>query len=205
MSARRSFAAGSGRRATRRRSRGTLAVIAALLIGSALVRLGTEAGQALARTPSDPDTPQDARVDADGCAPAPDIARVLETLATREDRIAAREQEIAERMQALSVANREIDRRMAELEAAEAALRETIALAEDAAEQDLARLTEVYESMKPKEAVPLFEAMAPEFAAGFLGRMRPEVAAGILAGMRPESGYAISALLAGRNLGVPTE
>lgn len=189
----------------RRRGRGTLAAIAILLVGSAVVRLGTEAGQALARAPVGAGDQKESAAVTEGCAPAPDIARVLDALATREDRIAEREQEIAERMQALSVANREIDRRMAELEAAEAALRETIALAEDAAEKDLARLTEVYESMKPKEAVPLFEAMSPEFAAGFLGRMRPEVAAGILSGMRPDSAYAISALLAGRNVEAPTE
>jgi flagellar motility protein MotE (MotC chaperone) len=203
MSAGRAAPPAATRRPPRRRGRGTLATIAALLIGSAVVRLGTEAGQAIARTPEDAPGPEAEA--ASGCAPAPDIARVLETLSERETRIAAREQEIEARMQALSIANREIDTRMAELEAAEEALRETIALAESAAEEDLARLTEVYESMKANEAVPLFEAMAPEFAAGFLGRMRPDAAAGILAGMRPEAAYAISALLAGRNVGTPTE
>lgn len=188
------------RRAPRRSGRGTLAVIAALLIGSALLRLGADAGQALARAPESPDD----AAGGDGCTPPPDVARVLDALAEREVRLDTRAEEIDARTQALAVADAEIDRRMAELEEAEATLRATIADAETAAEDDLTRLTEVYESMKPKEAVPLFEAMTPEFAAGFLGRMRPEAAAGILAGMTPDSAYAVSALLAGRNFEVPT-
>ncbi|RBI84637.1 hypothetical protein DRV85_11830 [Rhodosalinus halophilus] len=191
------------RRAPRRRGRGTLAAIATLLIASAAVRLGTEAGHALARTPKETGTGTTER--GGECAPAPEVAKVLQALEAREERIATREAEIAARLDALSVANREIDRRMADLEAAEAALRDTIALAETAAEDDLSRLTAVYEAMKPKEAAPLFEAMAPTFAAGFLGRMRPEAAAGILAGMNPDAAYAVSALLAGRNAEAPTE
>ncbi len=94
---------------------------------------------------------------------------------------------------------------MQELTDAEARLRENLALADGAAEQDLVRLTAVYEAMKPAEAAPLFAAMAPEFAAGFLGRMRPDAAAAILSGMNAEAAYAISVLIAGRNALVPKE
>ena len=79
----------------------------------------------------------------------------------------------------------------------------TVAVADQAAEADVARLVTLYESMKPKEAAPVFEAMAPDFAAGFLARMRPDSAAQVLAGLKPETAYAISLLMAGRNANAP--
>ena len=42
--------------------------------------------------------------------------------------------------------------------------------------------------------------MAPEFAAGFLGQMGAVPAALILANMEAEKAYAVSLLLAGRNV-----
>ena len=92
---------------------------------------------------------------------------------------------------------------MAKLAAAEEKLNETLARADGASEADLTRLTDVYQSMKPKDAAALFATMAPEFAAGFLGRMRPEASAAILSGMSPENAYTISVILAGRNANVP--
>ena len=43
--------------------------------------------------------------------------------------------------------------------------------------------------------------MAPEFAAGCLGQMGAVSAAQILANMEAEKAYAVSLLLAGRNVG----
>ena len=88
---------------------------------------------------------------------------------------------------------------LGDLEAAEAGLDAAIAQASAAAEDDVAQLTAVYESMKPKDAAALFETMEPAFAAGFLGRMRPEAAAAVMTGMSPDRAYAVSAILAGRN------
>ncbi|MEP4475030.1 MAG: hypothetical protein ABJ024_08265, partial [Lentilitoribacter sp.] len=78
-----------------------------------------------------------------------------------------------------------------------------MALANTAAEDDLVRLTAVYENMKPKDASALFEQMEPGFAAGFLGRMRADAAAGILSGLSPQVAYSISVILAGRNADIP--
>ncbi|NHX27768.1 hypothetical protein HA397_27890, partial [Escherichia coli] len=83
--------------------------------------------------------------------------------------------------------------------AAEDSLRATLTLAETAAESDLARLTAVYENMKPKDAAGLFEQMSPDFAAGFMGMMRPDAAAQIMAALDPATAYSISVVLAGRN------
>ena len=71
--------------------------------------------------------------------------------------------------------------------------------------KDVAQLTAVYAAMKPKEAAAVFEEMDPAFAAGFLGRMKPDAAAQIVAGLSPGKAYSISVILAGRNVGTPTE
>lgn len=185
------------------RSNGRALVVLALLLASGgALHLGTGVGTALARAP-DPAQVDLAAADPVIC-PAPPAA-LAEALRQREAQIATREAAFAERLAALDLANRTIDQRMAELQATEAKLSETLALADGAAENDLSRLTSVYEAMKPKDAAALFTTMEPDFAAGFIGRMRPEAAGAVLAGLPSENAYAISVLLAGRNALVPKE
>jgi len=177
---------------------GVLPLLAALFLVSGIVRLGLGATAVLANGPE----PDLAAVPPGCTAPGADL---LAAFAERESRLAARETQVADRQQALNVAEVEVAQKLAELVAAETSLAATLALAETAAEDDLGRLTAVYEAMKPQEAAALFQAMAPEFAAGFLGRMRPEPAAAIMAGLDPTTAYSISVILAGRNANVPTE
>jgi len=188
----------------RRGSRSVLLAIAVMLGLSGLLRLGSEAGSAFA-SGSVPVVHEAAAPDLAQCNTADDIAVVLAVLDEREVRVAQRESDLDARVQALSVAESQVARNLTALEEAEARLSATMARASTAAEEDLERLTSVYENMKPKQAAPVFAAMDPEFAAGFLGRMRPDVSAAIMAGLEPEVAYAISALLAGRNADAPTE
>lgn len=183
---------------TRRR---VLAPVLLLLLGSAALRLaiGTEAAFAEAGAAADTAAPPQV---AD--CPMPEVSdEVIAALTAREARLTAAELQFADRMQALRVAETEIDTKLAELRAAEESLARTLALADSAAEDDVARLTAVYENMKPDQAAALFQQMDPAFAAGFLARMRPDAAAGILSGLPPETAYTISALLAGRNANAP--
>lgn len=180
--------------------RGTLAILAILLAASGALRLGDSVGAAMALQASGPEALSSAPLN----CPAPPVALVA-AMKERDETLIAREAAINDRMAALSLAEEAITSRLAELETAEAKLRETLSIADGAAENDLARLTAVYEAMKPTEAAMLFETMAPEFAAGFLGRMRPEAAAAVLTGMKPETAYAISVLIAGRNALAPKE
>jgi len=130
---------------------------------------------------------------------------MLTAFSEREERIASREVALKDRMHALQIADEAVTRKLTELSEAEEQLRATIALAETAAEDDLDRLTRVYENMKPKQAAALFEEMDPNFAAGFLARMRPESAAAVMAGLSPEAAHLFSVVLAGRNADVPRE
>lgn len=202
----------------RRKQKGALAAIGALLLASAVVRVGAGASQALAREEAAPvqheaeaehgtQVAADTRHETDQAPPMAesDILPLINALKAREARVRKREEAIDVRMQALSVAEQEIERRMTALVDAEERLRETLTLARTAAEDDLTQLTDVYAKMKPKQAAALFQQMDPQFAAGFLSRMRPDSAAAIMAGMEPEAAYLISVILAGRNADVPRE
>src|SRR6056297_2197283 len=191
------------RRRPRGQARGALVLIAALLVTSALIRLGGGAGQAVARVSEERVAPGPGAEMS--CDRPEDLQVMLSALQERETRLDAREVALSDRMQALRIADQEITRKLAVLEAAETELRATLEIAETAAEDDLGRLTKVYETMKPKQAAALFEQMDPRFAAGFLGRMRPEAAAEIMAGLSPEAAHMFSVVLAGRNADVPQE
>jgi flagellar motility protein MotE (MotC chaperone) len=110
---------------------------------------------------------------------------------------------VENRVAALAVSQAAITARIEEMTAVENELKKTLKIADGAAEADLARLTAVYEAMKPSDAAKVFTKMAPEFAAGFLGRMAPGSAAAVLAGMPADEAYSISVLIAGRNALVP--
>jgi len=193
---------GRAGRLPRPKARGTLLIIATLLAGSGLMRLGEGAGHAFARA-AEPEEMADSAGPAQVCEAEPGAMAMLEAIRKREERLAAREATLADRMQALALAEEQIETRLAALVAAEEELAATISVADSAAEEDIVRLTSVYENMKPKDAAALFEEMAPEFAAGFLGRMRPDAAGAVMAGLDPKTAYTISVLLAGRNADVP--
>lgn len=184
------------------RRRGTLQIIAGLLVFSAVIRIAVGATDAMANSP-DPVEPM-ASPDPIAVVDSP-VANILAALQARENRVEEREGRMADRMQALRVAEQEIVQHIAALEQAEQALSATIALADSASELDLARLTAVYENMAPKDAAALFEQMPPQFAAGFLGMMDPTVVAKVMAGLQPETAYSFSVVLAGRNALVPTQ
>ena len=183
---------------TRVSGRGALFIVAMLFAISGALRLGSGVGVALARAEDAKDMPPET-------VACETPAALAEALTLREDRLAAREMALADRQAALALAEAAITERLGELQAIEAELKETLALADGAAEADIQRLTAVYQAMKPKDAALLFEAMAPEFAAGFLGRMTPEAAAAILSGMSAEAAYGISVIVAGRNADVPKD
>ncbi len=193
---------------TRRfRGRGTVAILAMLLVASAGLRLATSATEVFAEAKA----VFDAEPEMQPSEPAPSdlseahFARLLKDFQKREEALRAKELDLEKRQIALEATETRVMAQLEQMKVAEQRLRDTLALASTAAEDDLARLTTVYENMKPKTAAALFEEMAPDFAAGFVARMRPDAAAAILAGMTPQAAYSISTILAGRNADVPTE
>lgn len=194
------------RRAARRHRgrRWLLPLFVVLLAGSSALRFESGLGFALATVTAEPDTAPfqpTANSEADEEA----IGLLIARLKVREADVAAQEEALNQRALKLDRLADEVSQRLDELAQAEAALRATMALADEAAETDLTQLTLVYENMKPKEAASLFETMEPSFASGFLARMKPASAAAIMAGLTPEKAYLISLILSGRNLEAPTK
>ena len=190
----------------RKGGRYALILIAGFFLASGLLRLGSGTGSAIAReVEALRHTQNEEAIAPQACETGEGISELLAAIKEREARVEKQEASLEDRMKALGVAEVSIKRNMAALVEAEENLKATMALADTASEDDLSRLTSVYENMKAKDAVPLFEEMDPQFSAGFLGRMRPDAAAKIFAGLTPAKAYSISVILAGRNAEVPTE
>lgn len=199
--------------------RGSVTIIAVLLLSSASIRLLTSGSEAFAQdsqlpttqTPAPESWDRKISEEAPISAPLPtlsltdedEISALISALREREAQVSEREKKLEMRLRALSVADAEIEKRLNNLSETEQKLRATLSLADEASEKDILNLTSVYENMKPAEAAELFEQMEPNFAAGFLGRMRPEAAASVLSGLSPQIAYSISVILAGRNANVP--
>lgn len=191
-----------------RRSVRVSLVIASLLGASGVIRLFDGTGAAIAReiTSVTSEGPQVASIATPAqCLDMSGLEDVLAGLSDQRTTLDERAEQLDLREGDLRAASLALDKQMEELAAAEAQLRDLIAMVSTASENDVSQLTSVYENMKPKEAAALFEEMAPDFAAGFLARMRPEQAARILAGLQPSTAYSVSAILAGRNANAPTE
>lgn len=193
-------------RRPRKFNRGALILVMGFFLASGLLRLGSGTGSAIAREVEalrhNDDPPK--VMAGPACEIDEGLGELLADLKARKEKLDAREAKLADRMQALAVAEVGVKGNLAALIKAEQNLRDTIALADSAAEDDLSKLTSVYENMKAKDATELFEEMDPQFSAGFLARMRSDAAAAILSGLTPSKAYSISVILAGRNADVPT-
>jgi len=174
---------------------GVLLLICGCLLLSGILRLGS-VGTAVASADVEPDNRSEVEIFNDK---TDEIAVMLDEIQKRGEELDARETSLNALEKTLTEARKEIFAKLQELEAAEASLLSTIDRVQSAAETDVAGLTKVYETMKPKDAALLFEQMEPRFAAGFLAEMNANAAAGILAGLTSEKAYAISVVLAGRN------
>jgi len=182
--------------ATARPALSGLGLIVVCFFASAALRL-TDDGWALAQDVG--------HTGSDATGPAVGKDQLLEAIRQREAQLASEEKRLADRKQTLGVAEAKLAEQLTAFEKAQKNLEKTLAMADQAAERDLARMTTVYENMKPADAAQIFQTMDVGFAAGLLARMRPDVAAPVLTAMKPETAYAVTLAIASRNAAVPTE
>lgn len=173
-----------------------LILLAGLFFVSGLSRVGLGLADAMAAEDIAQPTPSEQDDDMSAGA-------LFEALRAREARLIEQEKTMDERTKALQLAEDQLRAQIAELQAAENRLKETLTLTETAAETDLARLTTVFEHMKPPQAAALFSTMDTEFAAGFIARLEPQFAGEVMAALDPTLAYGISAVLAGRHARTP--
>ncbi len=184
------------------RKSGTITVIVGLFLVSGLIRIA-EIAPAIAQQMEPPAA--EPMLQTASAEPMPDMPALLAAIQSREAQLAEREAYIDQRSQTLAIAEQRIKEQMAALMEAEQKLADTLSLADNATENDVARLTEVYQRMKPAEAAGIFETMDIQFAAGFFARMRPDASAAIMANLPAELAYSISVIMAGRNARAPRE
>ena len=126
------------------RKRGTLHVIAWLMISSAAIRFTAGPGQAIAEDMATEVAQTVSSVPAAQAEPEQaEAGALLAALQSREAAVSAREQQLADRIQALRITEEEIAEQLQALQEAEESLRATIALADAAAETELTRLATV--------------------------------------------------------------
>ncbi len=185
---------------------GALVVLASCFVISAILR----AGEVVAALPATGDdgfgnpiaTPANQEITSatpdDGSTDKP--MTMIAELREQKQRLEKRESALKNREQALETLEKRLNDRLNEIRSARKKLADTAELVDDAAGKDVRKLADMYQQMKPKQAGQIFNEMAPSFAAGFIAEMRPESAALIMASMDAEKAYAVSLLIAGRNM-----
>jgi flagellar motility protein MotE (MotC chaperone) len=127
---------------------------------------------------------------------------LLAAIRERSEALDARTVRVEDRIRVLEIIEKRVGERITELQKNKDALSSLVAFADEAAEQDIALLSKMYEQMKPKKAGEIFNKMDPTFAAGFLTEMNSESAALILTNMSTDKAYETSMIIASRNAAV---
>lgn len=186
-------------RRRRWRQRWVLTALGLVFAASAILRIGTlDLAFAQSGQPTSASTAGGVAADM-----TQTIQSALMDIETLRQELELREAAIADREQAIAAAQMLVETRLIELEAAEGRLASLIATSDSAAEDDLDRLTRVYETMPAAEAAQIFAQMQPHFAAGFLTRMTPDSSANLMAALTPEQAYALTVVIATRNSSAP--
>lgn len=194
----------SSRTRKRKVQNGALLVVMACFLSSATIRLGLS-GPAIAQEINDRRSSPEAEVTvaAENVSFA-ELDRMLEAIRERQEALESEEARVEERLEILANAQAEFERKRLELQEAERQLAATLSQTDGAVLRDIAQLTAMYESMKPKNAAEIFNEMDPNFSSGFLIRMNPQAAADILSSMDPDIAYQVSVLMANRNIATIT-
>ncbi len=125
---------------------------------------------------------------------------LLRAIRARSISLDERERKILERERALEVIAKRVSAELPKLEQERLALAELIANAQRHSVEGTEQLVKIYQTMKPKQAAAIFDEMDPRIAVVFLRDMRGEAASFIIANMNVKKAYAITLLMAGRNL-----
>lgn len=124
---------------------------------------------------------------------------VLKSVNKKMKTLDMREAEMEQQEAAFAAIKKRLNKELAIVQAAKAALDKDVEKRTDLAQGDITHLTTMYSTMKPKQAAKIFNNMDPKFAAGFLREMKSEHAGFILAAMETKNAYEVSLVIASRN------
>ncbi len=149
---------------------------------------------------------EQSRFPADPFALTNEELEILQSLAERRAKLDQREREIERRLAILAAAETRIEEKIARLEALRQTIETATADGEARHEERIASLARIYTAMKPKEAAKIFETMEMSVLLDLLSQMRERKSAAILAKMDPSRAQAVTLQLAQREkLPLPKE
>jgi flagellar motility protein MotE (MotC chaperone) len=147
--------------------------------------------------------------EAAAACPAPDFAemaglsqsevQVLQALGARRESLDARATELETGNELMTAAERRIDERLAELHALESTVNDLLGRLDEAQEQRLASLVDVYQRMRAKDAATVFDGLADDVLVQVASRMRQQNLAEVMGRMTPQRARALTQMLAERS------
>jgi len=168
----------------------------------------SDAGQAQ-ETPSAPDDRAGAR-DLLAAADPLDMTEaeieLLQQLAKRREKLDQRAQTLDRRENLVKAAEKRLDQKVGEMERLRAEIEDLLVKYDEQESKQLARLVNIYEKMKPKDAARIFEDLDQDVLLKVVERMNERKTAPILAEMRPDKAQQLTLELAEReDLPLPRE
>lgn len=121
---------------------------------------------------------------------------ILQSLSKRREELDQRERNLNESAAMLKAAEKEVDRKLAELNALKAEIEKLLGQQGDMEEARITSLVKIYEAMKPKEAATIFNTLDPDVLLAVVSRMNERRLSPILASMDPEKARMVTIRLA---------
>lgn len=122
---------------------------------------------------------------ADAAGLSPSEVQVLQSLGARREALDARAAEIDTRLELVAAAEKRVEQRLAELKRIEAQVQALTKQADDAQNQRMLALVDVYQRMRAKDAAAVFDALDQDVLVAVASRMRQANLAEIMGKMQP--------------------
>ena len=123
--------------------------------------------------------------------------KILQSLASRREKLTKKEKNIERKLIQLEAAEKQIDAKIAKLQNYETKLKELIGKYNDGEKKKSQSLVKMYSTMKPKDAARIFNTLDMDILINMFENMKPSTASAILSKMNSERAKEITAELAG--------
>jgi flagellar motility protein MotE (MotC chaperone) len=127
---------------------------------------------------------------------SPNEIEVLQQLAKRREALDARERTISDREALIAAADAKLAARIGQLGDLKKQIEDLLVKADKTGDEDIARLTKVYENMKPKDAAPVMARLSDDVRLPIAAAMKDKSLAAILSAMPEEKAQEITEKLA---------
>ena len=124
---------------------------------------------------------------------------LADSIRTRINALDAKEIRLLERTSEINSLEIQINKRLEELQIINDNLQSTLIIIQSAQDEDIAKVAQIYENMKPQQAAIILSEMDPNFAAGLLRAINSEQAAKIVAALDSQKAYAVSVIMANQS------